>query len=172
MLFRTNAVNGKPASRALIARARLRFRQRYNGCLLQNSEAFRYLNHRQAKGVCFSADLIFLGRNASLSCLLEELMHALQYRTGRADRLVQQVGNSHAILLCEMQVAKLLTKNALRWRIPPTERLDNLQRYRKLRATIQSIRGLSWVSNSESQMSKSSLVQALESLTGPFWRGA
>jgi hypothetical protein len=139
---------------------------------LQNSEAFRYLKRRQAKGVCFSAKLILVGRNASLSCLLEELMHALQYHTGRADDWARTVGNSHAVLLCEMEVAEMLTKNALRWKIPPNERMDNLQRYHKLRAIIQSTQGLSWLSSSASQRSKGSLAQALESLTGPFWLAA
>jgi len=169
MLFRTNVINGTPAPRALIARVRTRFRQRLGGSLLQNTEAFRYLSHRRAKGVCFSANLVLIGRNASLSCLLEELMHALQYHSGRADAWAKQVGNSRAILLCEMEVAEVLTKNGLRWKIAPNERTDNLQRYRKLRATIQSTQGPSWLSNFSSQRSKGSLVQALESLTGPFW---
>lgn len=171
MLFRTRAANGAPLSRGLLRTVRGRFRQYSRRVILQNRDGYRLLARDIAKGCCLAEDIIVLGANPSLSCVLEELMHAIQFKTEAYNQRVLQTDNVVAGALCELEVAQVLHSLGPSCGVPAAQRADNARRLRRYRASIRATGGLPWLSSSKSQKSKSSLVRALKSLMGPSWPG-
>jgi hypothetical protein len=186
MLLKNRLSNGRPVPRAAIKHLVKSMRKDVRGyCsrrdgsepaalpnIYQDLDARRFLNKQRAAACCLSADLILLRRNPSWSTLLEEAGHALQFHLGVYNDVVERTGNLLADVIMEYMIAKILIRNAVRWRLPSRELSEIRIRARRFQTAAKKKGGLSWDIRLKLRRSEKCIARMLESWMGRFWKVA
>ncbi|WP_284462826.1 hypothetical protein [Chryseobacterium sp.] len=123
-LFST--IKGKPINLQLLKKLQKEFEE-IGGSLLYDNESFEYIASREKidgieiEAITFNEELILLNKNATVSAVYEELIHATQYRTGKYDKWASEYGNEIAKNLMEKEAAEELIERAIEWKLPKEE---------------------------------------------------
>jgi hypothetical protein len=129
----TSTIADEPIEPALFMRMKAAF-ERHGGRILQSAEIDRYLQSRGAEGITDNAKQILLPTRPSCAAVFEEFIHTAQHRTGRFNRLVEQVGNVEAERLLEMEAATKLIRNRKAWGVSNAATRVTIARLRRLRS--------------------------------------
>jgi hypothetical protein len=129
-----STISGRPMDEALFARIKAAF-ERNGGKIFQGPDYDRYLEMRGAEAITDNAKQVVFGSQPTTSAVFEELIHTAQYRSGRWNTLVDEVGIAEATRLMEIEAAEKLLRNAKAWAIPEEETRQTAARLAKLKAS-------------------------------------
>lgn len=166
-LLRREIFAGRGIGQKRVKRASFRLRRLSGGKIYQNADSFRYLRLREAEGCCLAEDIVFLRKSASLSTLMEELIHSLQFKLKIYDSFSTLYGNAAAVCLMEYQASCILVEHESLWKVPRPEREKNRKRRSGLKRIVKVALGSSPChSNLKLHKSKKCLAPKLAFLMG------
>jgi hypothetical protein len=128
-----STISGRPMDEKLFARIKAAF-ERQGGIFLQSADVDRYLKMHGAEAITDNAKQILFPSRPTTSAVFEELIHTAQFRTGKFNALVDQVGVAEAKRTLEIEAAEKLIRNAKAWSIPEEETRETAARLARLKA--------------------------------------
>jgi len=117
---------GKPINKELLIKLQDEFRL-IGGEMRFDEEGFEYIAFREKtlgtkiEAITLGEDLIILNKDASISAVYEELIHARQFKSGLFNKWAKKYGNEIAENLMEKEAAEELIKNSTKLNLPKEE---------------------------------------------------
>jgi GAF domain-containing protein len=109
--------------------------ERRGGIIIQDEEARRYLQSRNALAATLNAQTILLRESPTRAEVFEELIHATQFRAGRVTGTVR---NYYEL---EIEAAEKLIRCRRAYRLPNSDVRDIINRLRNLRRLFGELPG-------------------------------